>query len=101
MTKMKMIAVGLAACVVMAMSAQAQMAKLSDSAPMGSEATKTAPVQRTIPNLIPDGIKPPSLSLSPAVVTTKGSFGQSITQTLVLTNGTARAMAFDMVAQDA
>src|SRR5438876_1754193 len=44
--------------------------------------------------------RPPALSLSPAVVMTKGSYGQSITQTLVLTNDTSRAMSFDMVAQD-
>ncbi len=42
-----------------------------------------------------------SLSLSPAVVMTKGSFGQSITQTLTLVNDTPRELSFDMVAQDA
>lgn len=60
--------------------------------------SKTTP-PRTIP-LPTDVIKPPSLSLSPAVVETKGSFGQSITQNLLLTNGTARDMAFEMVAED-
>lgn len=41
-----------------------------------------------------------SVSLSPAVVMTKGSFGQSITQTLMLTNSTANEMSFDLVAED-
>jgi hypothetical protein len=42
----------------------------------------------------------PSISLSPAVVMAKGSFGQGLTQTLTLTNQTARDFAFDMVAED-
>jgi hypothetical protein len=42
----------------------------------------------------------PSISLSPAVIMAKGSFGQGLTQTLTLTNQTARDFAFDMVAQD-
>ncbi|HEU5451158.1 MAG TPA: hypothetical protein VFU76_04200 [Terriglobales bacterium] len=47
-----------------------------------------------------DATQAPSLSLSPAVVMTKGSFGQSTTQTLTITNSTPRDMAFDMVAED-
>jgi len=49
------------------------------------------------------GDKPPdqpSLSLSPAVVPAKGGFGQSIAQTLTLTNHTAMELAFDMTAED-
>jgi hypothetical protein len=42
----------------------------------------------------------PSISLSPAVVMAKGNFGQGLTQTLTLTNQTARDFAFDMVAED-
>jgi hypothetical protein len=43
---------------------------------------------------------PPSISLSPAVVTAKGSFGQGLTQTLTLTNNTSRDMAFELAAED-
>src|ERR1051326_4849641 len=42
----------------------------------------------------------PSISLSPAVIMAKGSFGQGLTQTLTLTNQTARDFAFEMVAED-
>lgn len=81
--------------------AGAQVAKLSDGPAVNRGADKTAPIQRTIPKISADTIKPPSLSLSPAVVMTKGTFGQSITQNLMLTNDTSRPMAFDMVAEDA
>jgi hypothetical protein len=43
---------------------------------------------------------PPSISLSPAVVMARGSFGQGLTQTLTLTNKTGTEFAFDMEAQD-
>lgn len=43
---------------------------------------------------------PPSISLSPAVVMAKGSFGQVLTQTLTLSNNTGRDMAFELVAED-
>ena len=42
----------------------------------------------------------PSISLSPAVVMAKGSFSQTLTQKLTLTNQTARDFAFEMVAED-
>jgi hypothetical protein len=42
----------------------------------------------------------PSISLTPAVVMAKGSFGQTLSQTLTLTNQTARDFAFEMVAED-
>src|SRR5947209_2175563 len=42
----------------------------------------------------------PSISLSPAVVMAKGSFSQTLAQTLTLTNQTARDFAFEMVAED-
>jgi hypothetical protein len=42
----------------------------------------------------------PSISLSPAVVMAKGSFRQTLSQTLTLTNQTARDFAFEMVAED-
>lgn len=40
------------------------------------------------------------LSLSPAVVTLRGDFGQSTEQRLTLRNGTSRPFSFDLVAQD-
>src|SRR5579884_1161347 len=96
----KFITMAVAAVVALGTLAQAQIAKL-DSGPMNKDAAdKTAPIQRQIPN-VTDAIKPPSLSLSPAVVMTKGGYGQSVTQTMVLTNGTSRPMAFDMMAEDA
>jgi hypothetical protein len=48
----------------------------------------------------PDPATKPSISLVPAVVMAKGSFGQGLTQTLTLTNQTARDFAFEMVAED-
>lgn len=42
-----------------------------------------------------------AVSLSPAVVSLRGDYGQSTTQTLKLINGTSRAFSFDLVAQDA
>lgn len=43
---------------------------------------------------------PPSISLSPAVIMAKGSFGQGLTQVLTLTNGTGMDLAFELQAQD-
>lgn len=42
----------------------------------------------------------PSISLSPAVIMAKGGFGQSLTQTLTLSNNTGADLGFDLVAQD-
>jgi hypothetical protein len=42
----------------------------------------------------------PSISLSPAVVMARGSFNQTLTQTLTLTNQTGRDFAFELVAED-
>ena len=83
-------------------AATAQVARFDAAkAPLSADSAsdKTQP-RRVIPNPTPDAGRQPSLSLSPAVVVTQGSFGQSITQTLILTNGTARDMAFEMVAED-
>ena len=44
--------------------------------------------------------RPPSLSLSPAVVLARGAFGQSLSQTLTITNDTSNEFAFEMAAQD-
>ena len=43
---------------------------------------------------------PPSISLSPAVVMARGSYGQSLAQTLTLSNQTSHDFAFEMVAND-
>jgi hypothetical protein len=62
--------------------------------PVASAQSATAPappVQQT---------DKPSISLSPAVVMAKGSFSQTLAQTLTLTNQTARDFAFEMVAED-
>jgi hypothetical protein len=42
----------------------------------------------------------PSISLSPAVVMARGSFGQGLTQTLTLSNQTSAEFVFDLVAED-
>src|SRR5215469_15845641 len=42
----------------------------------------------------------PSITLSPAVIMARGSFGQSLTQTLTLSNQTSRDFAFELVAED-
>src|SRR5690348_995934 len=44
--------------------------------------------------------RPPSLSLSPAVVLARGAFGQSLSQTLTITNDTSNEFTFEMAAQD-
>jgi hypothetical protein len=62
---------------------------------------QAAPV--AAPTQAPAGQPPaekPSISLSPAVVMAKGNFGQGLTQTLTLTNQTARDFAFELVAED-
>ncbi|MBV9669344.1 MAG: hypothetical protein JOZ43_00180, partial [Acidobacteriales bacterium] len=41
-----------------------------------------------------------SISLSPAIVLAQGAFGQSLSQTLTITNQTPQEFAFEMVAQD-
>jgi hypothetical protein len=43
---------------------------------------------------------PPSISLSPAVVMARGSFGQGLSQSLTLSNQTSHDFAFEMVAND-
>lgn len=51
-------------------------------------------------NRAPEAIKPPSLSLSPAVIMAKGNFGQGLTQTLTLSNMSGGDLAFDLIAED-
>lgn len=43
----------------------------------------------------------PSVSLAPAVLILHAKFGQSVTQTITMNNGTAHALSFEMDAQDA
>lgn len=83
-------------------AAAAQVAHLDSSNGILPAPSKTSlPKPGTqVPELPHEAPKAPSLSLSPAVVMTKGMFGQSTTQTLTITNSTPREMAFDMVADD-
>jgi len=41
-----------------------------------------------------------ALTLTPAVITLRGTYGQSTTQRLTLTNGTSRDLTFDLFARD-
>ncbi|MFL6388813.1 MAG: hypothetical protein ACJ71U_15125 [Terriglobales bacterium] len=63
----------------------------AQTAPAASSQNPAAPVQAA---------EKPSISLSPAVVMAKGNFSQTLSQTLTLTNQTARDFAFEMVAED-
>jgi hypothetical protein len=63
---------------------------------MGAQAGSASPAQAPVAPVA----EKPSISLSPAVVMAKGNFGQGLTQTLTLTNQTARDFAFEMVAED-
>ena len=74
-------------CLSGLLNAQTALAGSSQS----SAPSATAPVQPA---------EKPSISLTPAVVMAKGSFGQTLSQTLTLTNQTARDFAFEMVAED-
>jgi hypothetical protein len=76
------------------LNAQTAPAASTQAAPAASGQGATAPaapIQQT---------DKPSISLSPAVVMAKGSFSQTLAQTLTLTNQTARDFAFEMVAED-
>lgn len=102
MTKLSSQVIVLGAIVLLAVSvASAQLARLDSSNSVVPDPSKTA-----IPKpgaQIPqpqDATKAPSLSLSPAVIMAKGTYGQSTTQTLTITNSTPRDMAFDLVAED-
>lgn len=80
--------------------AAAQIAKL-DAANAIADPSKTSVPKPGAPIPAPhDAQKAPSLSLSPAVIMARGAYGQSTTQTLTLTNGTTRDMAFDLLAED-
>src|SRR5579871_4679927 len=76
----------------------------AQAAPAGSSqqsATSAASSQNSAPTSAQ--VQPtdkPSISLTPAVVMAKGSFSQTLSQTLTLTNQTARDFAFELVAED-
>jgi len=71
-------------------------ALLCFSASLKAQAVPAAPQNP----VTPPAADKPSISLSPAVVMAKGSFNQTLTQTLTLTNQTGRDFAFEMVAED-
>jgi len=71
-------------------------ALLCFSASLNAQAVPAAPQNP----VTPPAADKPSISLSPAVVMAKGSFNQTLTQTLTLTNQTGRDFAFEMVAED-
>ena len=73
-------------------------ALLCFSASLNAQAAPQNPV--TPPTAPAPAVDKPSISLSPAVVMAKGSFNQTLTQTLTLTNQTGRDFAFEMVAED-
>src|SRR5437868_262481 len=75
-----------------------QPALMNGQAAAGSAQQSTASSQN--PATPVQAADKPSISLSPAVVMAKGSFSQTLSQTLTLTNQTARDFAFDMVAED-
>ena len=77
-------------CALLCLSALLN-AQTAPAASQQNGAPTAAPVQPT---------DKPSISLTPAVVMAKGSFSQTLSQTLTLTNQTARDFAFEMVAED-
>lgn len=79
------------ACVAQFVAASRNEAEANASKPWIRPAVAPLPAQPA---------RPASVSLSPAVVMTKGSFGQSTTQTLTLTNSTPQEMSFELVAED-
>ncbi|HEX2328673.1 MAG TPA: hypothetical protein VHN74_08115 [Candidatus Angelobacter sp.] len=63
----------------------------------GGSAAQAQPLATPVP--VQQAV-PASISLSPAVVMAKGSFGQGLTQVLTLTNNTGMDLAFELQAQD-
>jgi len=71
------------------------------SALLNAQAAPAAPQNPvTPPTASVPATDKPSISLSPAVVMAKGSFNQTLAQTLTLTNQTGRDFAFELVAED-
>lgn len=98
----KMIKAGLAALFMGLLGIQFAMAQASagqaNTAPQTPAAGQSPAVPLRAPEANP-GV-PPSISLSPAVIMARGSYGQGLTQTLTLANNTSVEFAFDMEAED-
>lgn len=71
--------------------AQNSQAPAQNSVPAANSSAKPATGQPGVP---------PSISLSPAVIMARGSYGQGLTQTLTMTNNTGVEFVFDMEAED-
>ena len=86
-------------CVVLLLMTSVLTAQTSQTA---NDQKPSAPQNRPTPLFgSPDQSSvPPSISLSPAVITAKGSNGQGLTQTLSLNNNTSAEFIFEMEAQD-
>ena len=80
--------------------AQAVLPVLLGFAIVASAHAQAAPPPPSPATPAPAAADKPSISLSPAVIMAKGNFGQGLTQTLTLTNQTARDFAFDLIAED-
>ena len=70
------------------------------SAPRSSSAQQTSASTPGGPSLSSNSSRPPTLSLSPAVIMAKGSHGQGITETLTLSNFTGNTLDFNLIAED-
>jgi len=71
--------------------AQVLLWTITASAQLAPVAPQPQSVQKSLP---------PSISLSPAVVMARGTFGQGLSQTLTLSNQTDSDFAFDLAAED-
>jgi len=77
---------------------------VGDERQAGSDAPQAGKAQSETQS-VPAGQKPDkpatnAIALSPSVVMTRGSAGQSVTQTLTISNSTSMPFAFEMIAQD-
>jgi hypothetical protein len=69
----------------------------SASAQTPAASSSAAP---SIMRQVPESERTPIVSLSPAVIMGRGHFGETLSQTLTLSNGTGHDFPFEMVAQD-
>jgi len=67
---------------------------------MNLAGAQTAPAAPAPPASPSQEVLPPSITLSPAVVMARGSFGQALTQTLTMSNQTGAELSFVMEAYD-
>jgi len=70
------------------------------SAPRSAGAQQTSASTPGGPSPSSNSSRPPTLSLSPAVIMAKGSHGQGITETLSLNNFTGNTLDFNLIAED-